>query len=162
MTKENAYRLLELPTTCTDEKEITKAFKKLAMKHHPDKGGNEENFKKLLKAKEVLLKPSVANINGREYTQEQYDAILREYVRNMREDLNKMETAIRGTPRQRKTSRIRTIICGVYMAKWIIFMALGISTPILSIISLGVFGFLFLTAPVMADLHDGYLKIKAK
>lgn len=162
MTKENAYKLLELSTTCKDEKEITKAFKKLAMKHHPDRGGSEENFKKLLMAKEVLLKPTVASINGKEYTQEQYDQALREYVRRMREDLNKMETAVRGTPRQRKTSKIRTVLCGLYLGKWIILMALGLSTPWLSLISLGVFGLLFLTAPVMADLHDDYLKLKSK
>jgi len=163
MTKENAYKLLELPTTCKDEKEINKAFKKLAMKHHPDKGGSEENFKKLLSAKEILLKkPGTGPMSNREYTQAEYDAALKDLLRKMHEDMDRMETAVRGTPRQRKTSRIRTVVCGIYLAKWLLLAALGLSTPILSIISLAVFGLLFLTAPVLADLHDEYLKIKAK
>jgi len=34
--------------------EISKAYKKMAAKHHPDKGGDEEFFKQIQKAKEVL------------------------------------------------------------------------------------------------------------
>ncbi len=37
-----------------DTNEIKKAFKKLAMTHHPDKGGDPEEFKKLQHAHEVL------------------------------------------------------------------------------------------------------------
>lgn len=37
-----------------DTTEIKKAFKKLAMTHHPDKGGNPEEFKKIQHAHEVL------------------------------------------------------------------------------------------------------------
>jgi DnaJ family protein A protein 2 len=37
-----------------DTAEIKKAFKKLAMTHHPDKGGDPEKFKELQKAHEVL------------------------------------------------------------------------------------------------------------
>lgn len=37
-----------------DTSEIKKAFKKLAMTHHPDKGGDPEEFKKLQHAHEIL------------------------------------------------------------------------------------------------------------
>jgi DnaJ family protein A protein 2 len=37
-----------------DTSEIKKAFKKLAMTHHPDKGGDPEEFKKIQQAHEVL------------------------------------------------------------------------------------------------------------
>ena len=33
---------------------ISKAFRKLAMEHHPDKGGNEEKFKDISHAYEIL------------------------------------------------------------------------------------------------------------
>lgn len=38
-----------------DTNEIKKAFKKLAMTHHPDKGGDPEEFKKIQHAHEVLI-----------------------------------------------------------------------------------------------------------
>ena len=34
--------------------EIKKAFRKLALKHHPDRGGDEELFKKITEAHDVL------------------------------------------------------------------------------------------------------------
>ena len=37
-----------------DTNEIKKAFKKLAMTHHPDKGGDSEKFKEIQKAHEIL------------------------------------------------------------------------------------------------------------
>lgn len=53
----NYYQILGLPTTCTDE-EIKKAYRKLAVKFHPDKNSNdkyfEERFKELQEAYDVL------------------------------------------------------------------------------------------------------------
>lgn len=40
-----------------DDATIKKAFKRLAMKHHPDKGGNEEEFKKVNEAYATLSDP---------------------------------------------------------------------------------------------------------
>ena len=47
------YELLVVEKTAT-EVEIKKAFRKQAMVHHPDRGGNADTFKELNKAYEVL------------------------------------------------------------------------------------------------------------
>jgi DnaJ family protein A protein 2 len=47
------YDLLGLERNA-DAKAIKKAFRKLAIKHHPDRGGNEATFKKISEAYEVL------------------------------------------------------------------------------------------------------------
>lgn len=51
------------------EDEIKKAFKKLALKHHPDRGGNKERFQEIQKAYDVLNNPESReeyddNLNG--------------------------------------------------------------------------------------------------
>ena len=50
------YELLGVPKTATTD-EIKKAFKRKALKEHPDKGGDPEKFKDLNIAHEVLSKP---------------------------------------------------------------------------------------------------------
>lgn len=47
------YECLGLNKSCTEE-EIHKAYKKLSLKHHPDKGGDPEKFKEINHAHEVL------------------------------------------------------------------------------------------------------------
>jgi DnaJ family protein A protein 2 len=47
------YELLEVETTAT-EIEKKKAYRKVAMKHHPDRGGDPETFKEVTRAYEVL------------------------------------------------------------------------------------------------------------
>ncbi len=50
------YDDLELPKTCTSE-EIKQKYRILAQLHHPDKGGDEEKFKRIKLAYEVLSNP---------------------------------------------------------------------------------------------------------
>lgn len=51
--KEDLYEVLGVGKKATAP-ELKKAYKKLAMKHHPDKGGNEEEFKKVSEAYSIL------------------------------------------------------------------------------------------------------------
>ncbi len=50
---EDYYKILEVDKTASKE-EIKKAYRKLAHKHHPDKGGDEAKFKKISEAYAVL------------------------------------------------------------------------------------------------------------
>merc|ERR1719316_2187643 len=50
------YKLLEVEKNAS-ESEIKKAYRKLAVKHHPDKGGDPEKFKEITRAYEVLSDP---------------------------------------------------------------------------------------------------------
>jgi len=47
------YKILGLARDCT-EVEIKKAYRRESLKHHPDKGGDEENFKLVVEANAVL------------------------------------------------------------------------------------------------------------
>mmetsp|Transcript_51429 Transcript_51429/g.95145 ORF Transcript_51429/g.95145 Transcript_51429/m.95145 type:complete len:512 (-) Transcript_51429:151-1686(-) len=47
------YKLLEVEKSASDA-DIKKAYRKLAVKHHPDKGGDPEKFKEITRAYEVL------------------------------------------------------------------------------------------------------------
>lgn len=49
----NLYTILEINKNA-NEIEIKKAYKKLALKYHPDKGGDSEKFKKILDAYNIL------------------------------------------------------------------------------------------------------------
>jgi hypothetical protein len=57
MNRSNAARLLNIPENTTSEDVINDAYRKLAKKHHPDKGGTVKNFQLLGEAKETMLKP---------------------------------------------------------------------------------------------------------
>ena len=57
----NYYRLLGLDPKLAetyDEEAINRAFRKLSITEHPDKGGSEERYKKIIAAKELLLNPN--------------------------------------------------------------------------------------------------------
>ena len=55
-TKSNYYDVLGVKRDATQD-DIKKAFRKLAAKYHPDAGGDEEKFKELNEANEVLSDP---------------------------------------------------------------------------------------------------------
>jgi DnaJ-class molecular chaperone len=50
------YSILGVPRNAS-EQEIRKAYKKQSMQHHPDRGGNEEQFKKVNEAYSTLKDP---------------------------------------------------------------------------------------------------------
>jgi molecular chaperone DnaJ len=47
------YKILDVPRNASDE-DIKKAYRKKALEHHPDRGGNEEKFKELSEAYDIL------------------------------------------------------------------------------------------------------------
>lgn len=53
MSSQNYYEILGVDEKATQQ-DIKKAYKKLAMEHHPDKGGSEEKFKSISQAYEIL------------------------------------------------------------------------------------------------------------
>jgi DnaJ-class molecular chaperone len=59
------YKMLGLEESASDE-EIKKAFRKAAMKHHPDKWGDQEEFKKINEAYQVI---------GDTQKRQQYDSV---------------------------------------------------------------------------------------
>lgn len=52
----NPYKILDLPTSASND-EIRKKYKSLAQLHHPDRGGDEELFKLVKQAYEILSDP---------------------------------------------------------------------------------------------------------
>ena len=65
MAKQDYYKLLDLPKTAT-EAEIKKAYRRLAMKHHPDRNPDdpsaEHKFKECKEAYEVLTDPQKRSV----------------------------------------------------------------------------------------------------
>lgn len=64
MISSTAYKLLELHDGSTKQ-EIVRAYRKLALKYHPDRGGDEDKFKSIVSAKEHLLNEEVPIEFGR-------------------------------------------------------------------------------------------------
>jgi DnaJ-class molecular chaperone len=81
----NYYKLLGVPTNATTD-EIKKHYRIYAKIHHPDKGGNPEQFKLIAEAYEILMNPILRHqydmdVSGKSYTftQSDYDLIYKYY-----------------------------------------------------------------------------------
>ena len=46
------YEILKVKKTASND-EIKKSYRKLSFKHHPDRGGDEEEFKKINRAYQI-------------------------------------------------------------------------------------------------------------
>lgn len=57
MAKRDYYEVLGVGKTASAD-ELKKAYRRLAIEHHPDRGGSEEKFKEINEAYEVLKEPS--------------------------------------------------------------------------------------------------------
>src|SRR5581483_4101540 len=57
MAKRDYYEILGVSKSASAD-EIKKAFRKAAVQHHPDRGGDEAKFKEVNEAYEVLKDPS--------------------------------------------------------------------------------------------------------
>ncbi len=64
MSKGNYYETLGVGEKATQE-EIKKAYRKLAVEHHPDKGGSEEKFKEIAEALPSVLATSIMRLRRR-------------------------------------------------------------------------------------------------
>lgn len=59
-TPTESFEFMELPTTASED-DIKTKFHELAIKYHPDKGGNQDNFIALLEHKNKCLKWATRN-----------------------------------------------------------------------------------------------------
>lgn len=62
----NYYKTLGLESNATED-EVKQAYRKLAMKHHPDRGGDEAEFKKIKEAYEAITSGRAQTSNFNSY-----------------------------------------------------------------------------------------------
>ena len=93
---ENLYEVLGVNESSSAD-EIKKAYRKLAMEHHPDKGGDEEKFKKISEAYDTL---------GDDTKRIQYDNQRKNPIGSMFEDFFNQT----GFHTQRKTSAPEKVV----------------------------------------------------
>jgi DnaJ family protein A protein 2 len=97
------YELLDLNCSASTE-EVKKAYRKKALQCHPDKGGDEENFKKINSAYEILSDPKKREIydkygkNGLRNSGEIPDDILNNIFENIIKGFFENIRAVKKTP----------------------------------------------------------------
>jgi len=89
MATKKYYEILNINENAT-KSEIRKAYIKLARETHPDKGGNEEEFKKVNKAYEVLIDEN----KRREYNNGNENISVKEYGYDYGEPIPDGESAV--------------------------------------------------------------------
>lgn len=109
MNIQTAYKTLGLNQKASQD-EVKKAFRKLAAKHHPDKGGDEVKFKEINTAYQILTGKQQGDINikwpyvGRTYEQGFTDDFQKEifnaFFRNVK--YNNPFTNVRGVRPERR------------------------------------------------------------
>lgn len=152
MTRDNAYKIFNLTSSATTE-DVNKRYKTLVKKHHPDKGGNAENFKLIVEAKNVLLKKPEFKLNS-----------LKEHIDKLKEQLEKQEReylyweAIREKKRvkNRRVFKFRVILMIIYMIKCFFTGFFQMSGPINISISIAAYVFLFVKAEYFLDKYDQF------
>jgi hypothetical protein len=146
MTINNAYKILDLSIGCTDE-DLKKAYRKLSLIHHPDKGGSEKNFQLLTEAKELVDKHRTGVLSVTQLTKEMQDALnaFKEQMRKDEEEYNK----------RAKELRIHLGIIVVLMVSYLTII-ITVDSPITLLIGL-VYCY-FMVYPM--KIYNFYLKIK--
>lgn len=83
---EKYYKVLELSPGASQDA-VKKAYRKLAQVHHPDHGGDQEKFKEISEAYEVLSgKRKAANRQSQEPNVEDFNAHMRDIFERMSHD----------------------------------------------------------------------------
>lgn len=99
------YELLEISVTATQE-EVKKGFRKQALQHHPDKGGDETRYKKIQEAYEILSDESKRELYNRFGKQGSQQPELPSFFRNGMDLFNLFRAATTASQGSNKTAPI--------------------------------------------------------
>lgn len=108
----NLYDVLAIAKDATAE-QIKKAYRKLAMKHHPDKGGDELQFKELSKAYSVLsdeAKRKRYDETGQvEEERDPFNEILASFISDLQDNVDSLNTDIIDIAKKKIKKEIKEI-----------------------------------------------------
>jgi DnaJ family protein A protein 2 len=112
MNKNKCYDILGLKVNATDE-EIKKAYRKQAMVHHPDKGGDEDKFKEITTAYENITNNSFPENNVRQQPQggfNPFDMMFNQHFREQhmhrRAPPNREDVNVSASPKTKKRTTL--------------------------------------------------------
>jgi len=100
---EDPYTILGISRGATED-EIKKAYRKLAMKNHPDKGGDPEQFKKIQGAYERITKPQDQGIPQQFNPFDMFREMFSQVQRNIHEVHTSVKSAYEGQELRFKVS----------------------------------------------------------